>query len=158
MAPGPFRLPLNSARDAGRLWYQDFSSWRLRGIAFAIGIVVFASAVVAQWFAVAAGWSAFWLMVASDGMAAIVAGLFALKLMRYTRQRRRTTLQRLKMIAEMNHHIRNSLEIIALSAHAAQDRQAMDTILAAAERIQWTLREILPEADTGEEREMARQK
>ncbi len=138
------------ASDVDRLWYQNFSRWQLRGLAVLMGIAVFAAAVVGQWFAVAAGWSAFWLMIASDGLAAVVAGVFVLKLMRYSQQRRMATLQRLKIIADMNHHIRNSLHLIELSAHVTHNREAIETISSAAERIQWTLREVLTRTESGE--------
>lgn len=141
----------NITSGVDRLWYQSFSIWKLRGIAVAVGVAVFAAAVVGQWFAVQAGWSAFWLMIASDGMAAIVAGLFVLKLMRYSQQRRLATLQRLRIIAEMNHHIRNSLHLIELSAAVTHNREAIENISSAADRIQWTLREILARTEDVEQ-------
>jgi len=51
------------------------------------------------------------------------------------------------MIAELNHHIRNALETISLSAYTTQNRQAMEIISGAVKRIDWALREILPVAE-----------
>ena len=47
------------------------------------------------------------------------------------------------MIAEMNHHVRNALQAIALSPYAEKSQQ-IQLIDESAQRIQWALREILP--------------
>jgi hypothetical protein len=47
------------------------------------------------------------------------------------------------VIAEMNHHVRNALQAIALSPYAEKSKQ-IELIGESAERIQWALREILP--------------
>jgi hypothetical protein len=59
-------------------------------------------------------------------------------------ERRENVASRLKTISELNHHIRNALQSIQLSAYSTQDQQAMKEISAAVERIQWALREVLP--------------
>jgi hypothetical protein len=45
---------------------------------------------------------------------------------------------------EMNHHIRNALQIIIYTASNANDRDGVDKIRDAAKRIEWALREVLP--------------
>jgi PAS domain S-box-containing protein len=52
----------------------------------------------------------------------------------------------LDVIAEMNHHIRNALEEINLSAHLTRNQEVISNISLASERIEWALREILPGA------------
>ena len=47
------------------------------------------------------------------------------------------------MIGEMNHHVRNALQVIAYAAHSMPDQEAITRINNAAERIDWALREIL---------------
>jgi hypothetical protein len=81
----------------------------------------------------------------ADVLAAAILGLMALKLVNLAEERRRATLERLRMIGDMNHHIRNALEVIAMSAHGIEDKQAIMRINAAVDRIQWALREILPQ-------------
>jgi len=50
------------------------------------------------------------------------------------------------VIAEMNHHIRNALQIIIYSASkaSASDRDEADELRDAVKRIEWALREVLP--------------
>jgi signal transduction histidine kinase len=85
-----------------------------------------------------------WAMSIVDALLSIVFGVLALKLMLAQRARHRKVVQQLEMIAEMNHHIRNALESIQLSAHFTHDRQFISEIHDAVDRIQWALREVLP--------------
>lgn len=59
-------------------------------------------------------------------------------------ERRENVALRLRTIADMNHHIRNALQTIQLSAYSTKDQQAIGEISEAVERIQWALREVLP--------------
>jgi hypothetical protein len=52
--------------------------------------------------------------------------------------------KRLKLIAEMNHHVRNALQIIYSSAACSSDKRHLDQISSSVDRIDWALREILP--------------
>jgi hypothetical protein len=61
-------------------------------------------------------------------------------------QRRVAILARLEMIARLNHQIRNALHVISLSAYSTQNKIAIDTIGESVERINRSLREILPGA------------
>ena len=85
-----------------------------------------------------------WAMSIVDALLSIVFGFLVLKLMLAQRARHRKVVQQLEMIAEMNHHIRNALESIQLSAHFTHDRQFISEIHDAVDRIQWALREVLP--------------
>ena len=70
----------------------------------------------------------------------VAAGLFYL----YGRSRRKQVLRRLETIADMNHHIRNALQVIAGSHYLGDHEKAVAAIEDAVERIQWALREVLP--------------
>jgi hypothetical protein len=52
--------------------------------------------------------------------------------------------RRLRLIAEMNHHVRNALQIIYSSASCSSDKRHLDQINSSVDRIDWALREILP--------------
>lgn len=52
--------------------------------------------------------------------------------------------KRLRLIAEMNHHVRNALQIIYSSAASCPDTRHLDQIRSSVDRIDWALREILP--------------
>ncbi len=81
----------------------------------------------------------------SDTLAAVIAGALVYRLMQYERDRRKFVRQRLEIIAEMNHHVRNALQVISLSAHASYaDKQQLEAVKASVNRIQWALKEILP--------------
>ncbi len=91
------------------------------------------------------------IMLALDGSVGALCGWLVCYLLRMGRAHQRAVLQRLHLIAEMNHHIRNALDCIELSAHSYHNAALVDNIDSAVARIEWTLREILPHtADASE--------
>ena len=82
-------------------------------------------------------------MLAEGGAALIVGSLVGFLFRTFTKLRQ-ATVARLQVIAEMNHHIRNALAAISLSTYVLHNEQAMRIIGEAVDRIEWTLREILP--------------
>lgn len=62
----------------------------------------------------------------------------------YERRHVRHLLDRLLIIQEMNHHVRNALQAISFSVHQyAENKRLQETIRESSERIDWALREIL---------------
>jgi len=61
----------------------------------------------------------------------------------YERRRYRAMLDKIRVIAVMNHHVRNALQTISLSPYADQAKQ-IKLLDESSRRIQWALREILP--------------
>jgi len=55
--------------------------------------------------------------------------------------------QRLRTISEMNHHIRNSLQVITYATATQSNSESMEMIRSSVERIEWALREVLPGED-----------
>jgi hypothetical protein len=88
---------------------------------------------------------AYVLTLSANAAVSLLFGALLGKTIRETQKRYYVVCQRLEMIAEMNHHIRNALELIQLSAHTTHNAQLIANIDAAAGRIQWALREILPQ-------------
>lgn len=82
--------------------------------------------------------------VVAEAVTALIVGGLAVLLMREVTTLRETTIARLQVIAEMNHHIRNALAAISLSAYVIEDQQSVRFISDAVNRIDWALREILP--------------
>ena len=80
----------------------------------------------------------------AEGVSALIVGCLATKLLSSALERRRTTIARLQVIEEMNHHIRNALAAISLSTYTIQNHESILTISEGLKRIEWTLREILP--------------
>ena len=81
----------------------------------------------------------------SDALAGLLAGVLFYKILDAGRRRRKLILHRLETIDQMNHHIRNALQVISFSVHANQEHaKEVANIDRAVNRIQWALREILP--------------
>ena len=80
----------------------------------------------------------------AEGLSAVVVTCLIAKLANITRQQRRLTMARMQVIAEMNHHIRNALTPVSLSVDGIENQQLTCVISEAVNRIEWTLREILP--------------
>jgi signal transduction histidine kinase len=119
-------------------------------MAAAVGALVFAVTALFQWLFAHLGWNVAVMLWVSDAMAGLFAGLLSLRLMNNARERQQAVAQRLRMVAEMNHEVRNALELIQLSAHMTHDQETISSIGTAVERIQRTLREVLDESPNGD--------
>jgi signal transduction histidine kinase len=82
--------------------------------------------------------------IMAEGVSALIIGGLAAALFRIIIERKQVTVARLQVISEMNHHIRNALTAISLSAHLIPNQQSVRVIQESVERIEWALREILP--------------
>ncbi len=85
------------------------------------------------------------VLLTSNSLTAIVTGLLFYTLGNQERERRRLVQQRLRTIAEMNHYIRNALQIITYVAASQTHAESVELIRSSVERIEWALREVLPE-------------
>ncbi len=75
---------------------------------------------------------------------ALILGMLAGRILHHAYKARQDAMARLQVIAELNHHIRNALEVISLSAYITRDEEAIRRIMEGVNRIDWALREILP--------------
>lgn len=77
----------------------------------------------------------------------ILLGLLAgLLIFAYEQRRYRALMDRIRVIAEMNHHVRNALQTITFSRFAEAPKQ-VQMLDESTKRIQWALQEILPGED-----------
>ena len=53
-------------------------------------------------------------------------------------------IRKLEVIRLMNHHVRNSLQVISFAALASQQEKVTGELRDAVDRIEWALREVLP--------------
>ncbi len=84
----------------------------------------------------------------SDVLLGAVAFVLLLFLLRSAREQRKRIVQRLEVVDEMNHHIRNALQVIAFNLRPnARNQAELDEITQAVNRIHWSLREILPKVE-----------
>jgi hypothetical protein len=86
-------------------------------------------------------------LYASDFYTFVVAFLMSYLLMQYEKRRRLILTRRMKIAAEVNHHIRNALTAVVLSASVQNDLQLHDVLEDAAKRIDWVLTEVLPDGE-----------
>lgn len=77
----------------------------------------------------------------TDALLGVAAGLLVLF---YERRQRRSIIRKLEVIRLMNHHVRNSLQVISFAASVPQQEALEADVRNAVERIEWALREVLP--------------
>src|SRR5579872_7414098 len=83
--------------------------------------------------------------VIAEAGSALILAMLAARLLQNAYKARQQALARLQLIAEVNHHVRNALEVISLSAYITRDEEAIRRIMEGVNRIDWALREILPQ-------------
>lgn len=84
------------------------------------------------------------ILLTSNALTGMVAGFLFYTLALNERIRRNQMRDRLRTVAEMNHHIRNALQVITYAAAVDKDDASVAMIRNSVERIEWTLREVLP--------------
>jgi hypothetical protein len=86
------------------------------------------------------------MAVVDDLLIGVLAGLLVFA---YERHQHKLVLDRMRVIAEMNHHVRNALQTILYSPLLQEQAEQVRTIQEGTRRIEWALREVLPgEAET----------
>jgi hypothetical protein len=124
-------------------WWQRASKAQAAAAAVLFSLLVFG--LLAGFDVLNSSYSGFHIpMMVVDGGIAVLCGAFMLKVIKDSQVRHRAVLQRLETIAELNHHIRNALDQIELSAHTTHDSEVIQSINGAVARIEWALREVLP--------------
>ena len=84
------------------------------------------------------GWG---MAVIDDALVGLVGSFLVLL---YERRQRQNIIRKLEVIRLMNHHVRNSLQVISLAVSVPQPEQTREQLQRAVERIEWALREVLP--------------
>ncbi|MGA9353171.1 MAG: hypothetical protein WBV46_05730 [Terriglobales bacterium] len=122
----------------------ETTSWRfVVGSALGVGLVSFLTTELMH----------YWLVpdlgrnrerILAEVLSALIVSCLIAKLAHMARQQQRSTIARMQVIAEMNHHIRNALAPISLSVDAIANQQLIQVISDGVDRIDWALREILP--------------
>ena len=90
------------------------------------------------------------LLFLSDCLMGCVAAALVYALVRFNEQKTRFVTGRLKVIAEMNHHIRNALQVISFHSWTAKNEKEVESIKQAVTRITWALSEVLPQLPSSE--------
>jgi hypothetical protein len=121
------------------------SLMRRAGVSFLLGLATFLLGVLLENLLDNAGIRGA-IALADDLLIGIVAGLlvFVYELHRYN-----AILRHLRVIAEMNHHVRNALQPILYSPYMNEQAEQIRVIQQGTQRIEWALREVLT-GDNGE--------
>jgi hypothetical protein len=80
-----------------------------------------------------------------DLLIGLLAGILVFA---YERHRHKLILEKMRMIAEMNHHVRNALQPIIYSPYLKEQAEQVKIIQEGTRRIEWALREVLPGDDS----------
>lgn len=83
-------------------------------------------------------------MLFVDVITGCFAALAIFAVMYWARERKLRMLGKLEQVGEINHHIRNALQMITLANHDKCDPAMYQIMRDAVERIEWTLQEYLP--------------
>ena len=108
------------------------------------------SILIAVFFFLLGGSSDFWLRQhhASSAIAlmhdALIGSCAGILVLLYERQQRQGIIRKLEVIRLMNHHVRNSLQVISFAASDPEREELATELGNAVERIEWALREVLP--------------
>jgi hypothetical protein len=62
----------------------------------------------------------------------------------YERHQHKLFLEKMRVISEMNHHVRNALQPIMYSPYLKEQTEQIRIIQEGTRRIEWALREVLP--------------
>ena len=116
-----------------------------RAILFAIlsGVLIFFVSSLADWMLIREHQTARFTVELSDAISAAAIAVLSFQIVRLHQERRQRLRERIEIISEMNHHVRNALQIISLTA-TGKDKEEIATIRDSVNRIQWALRELLP--------------
>jgi hypothetical protein len=131
------------------------SLWSRRSglFSFAVAIVVSALGIVLDRLLLKEGLPRLDMLIFSNGLTGLFAGGLFWQMAREAKASRDLMAERMKTIAELNHHIRNALQVIKFLG--GQKRTGLDAVQLqlindSADRIEWALRELLPRYPIGE--------
>jgi hypothetical protein len=132
---------------------ESFWARRSRWLCFAVVVLV---SVIGYWFdrfLVYGGLSRTYMLVVSNTLTGIVTGGLFLYVARHEKAHRDQIRERMQTVAELNHHIRNALQVIKLcgaQSDSSIDARQLQLIKESADRIEWAMREVLPKYPASE--------
>jgi two-component sensor histidine kinase len=129
------------------------SSWSRHSglLSLAVVIVVSALGIVFDRLLLKEGLPRLDMLIFSNGLTGLFAGGLFFQMAREARAGRALMEERMKTIAELNHHIRNALQVIKFlgGQKSGLDAVQLQLINDSADRIEWALREVLPRYSVG---------
>lgn len=132
--------------------FESFWTRRSGLLTTVIAVVVFAINLLQDIFLSAEGFSRWGIVVLSDIITGAVAGALFYQFAKNEKNRRELIRERMHTVAELNHHIRNALQVIkfwgAQHQNCALDEMQIRLMKESVDRIEWALREVLPKYPT----------
>ena len=132
---------------------ESLWSRRIGLLSLLVAVVVSLIGTVLDWLLVKEGLPRLDMLIFSNGLTGLFAGGLFWQMAREAKASRDLVAERMKTIAELNHHIRNSLQVIKFLG--GQKRTGLDAVQLqlindSADRIEWALRELLPRYPIGD--------
>ena len=84
------------------------------------------------------------VMLLSNALTGLVAAILFLQVKVRAQDRQRVLEDRLQKVTEMNHHVRNALQVVSFYRYQITDPEASRLLQESIKRIEWTLEEVLP--------------
>lgn len=130
-----------------RVELEPFWSRRPRLLTFLIALATTLLGLAEAKLLATAGVPRWDLIVIGNVTTGIIAGCLFYQFARNEEKRRARVRERMKTVAELNHHIRNALQVIKLCGaqpDSSLDARPLQLIKESADRIEWAMREVLP--------------
>jgi hypothetical protein len=141
--------------DPKRADVESFWTRRSGWLSLAVAVLVSSVDLALDRFLVLEGLSRSYMLALSSIITGAVAGGVFLYVARHEKARRDLMRERVRTIAELNHHIRNALQVIKIAGSQPDSVRGvgpLQLIKESADRIEWALREVLPKYPTPENR------
>lgn len=134
----------------------DESLWSRRSGLFSLAVVVIVSilGVVMDRLLLQEGLPRIEMLILSNSLTGLFAGWLFYQAAKTEKAGRELVRARMKTIAELNHHIRNALQVIKYLGGAQRsglDAMQLQLINDSVNKIEWALREVLPRYPLGNE-------
>ena len=124
-------------------WIVRISRVHRALVSFAVAASIFLSGGVLDWLVTHQYLPRISLMLAGAGVA-LAVGVLVFQILTDIQERYQAMLDRLRRIAELNHHIRNALQVIAYHNVPERSEREIQQVNKAVIRIESVLREVLP--------------
>jgi hypothetical protein len=122
-------------------WFARTSRVQRALVGCAVGAFTFLSGGVLDWFVTRQYLPRISLMLAGAAVA-LAVGLLVFQLLTDIQERYQAMMDRLQRVVELNHHIRNALQVIAYHNVPERSEQAIQQVNAEVLRIESVLREV----------------
>ncbi len=123
---------------------ESFTRTNAGIVAWLFGLLVFSVGIFLDLLLIDVGISRTQTLLLTNAITGMVAGVAGASFLHTQLKRRAEETHRLQVMDEMNHHIRNALQVVLFQCYSMEGDSA-NNMRRAVERIQWSLTEVLPQ-------------